>query len=233
MHSLAERAGNERLPRGFTAKAEEAVLCGRQHRMHAFAAGDSGTVAYSPFRIYLIRTSTMIARDNGRLEAGWKAVRGSVETRRVEESLAMFAEMAAPGCQFEGVWQERTEAERKKLFEAVNGHSRRILELHANYAAAMHLTKVTESVASLATKVTRSSESESSCVLPLGWGGGLLTKSAYPETGDESYRKLLRAATIYDRALKTGLPFPKTRRIVFEGDQPATLPGWVQLEIVQ
>jgi len=36
---------------------------------------------------------------------------------------------------------------------------------------------------------------------------------------------------LYSRALSTGLPFPKTRRIVFLENQPATLPGWVALEV--
>jgi hypothetical protein len=36
---------------------------------------------------------------------------------------------------------------------------------------------------------------------------------------------------MYQTAVKTGLPFPKTRRIVFEGGNPAYLPGWVLLEV--
>jgi hypothetical protein len=27
------------------------------------------------------------------------------------------------------------------------------------------------------------------------------------------------------------MPFPKTRRIVFEGGEPANLPGWALLEV--
>ena len=27
------------------------------------------------------------------------------------------------------------------------------------------------------------------------------------------------------------MPFPKTRRVVFQGNQPASLPGWVLLEV--
>jgi hypothetical protein len=33
----------------------------------------------------------------------------------------------------------------------------------------------------------------------------------------------------FSAAVKSGLPFPKTRQIVFLGDQPATLPGWAEL----
>jgi CRISPR-associated protein Csm5 len=58
-----------------------------------------------------------------------------------------------------------------------------------------------------------------------------LGKSSYLETQDESYRKILRQVPFYQRAIQTGLPFPKTRRVVFEGNQPATLPGYVLLEV--
>ena len=37
--------------------------------------------------------------------------------------------------------------------------------------------------------------------------------------------------SIYNRALSTNLPFPKTRRIVFLNNRPATLPGWAELAI--
>ena len=36
---------------------------------------------------------------------------------------------------------------------------------------------------------------------------------------------------IYNRALASNLPFPKTRRIVFLNNKPATLPGWAELAI--
>jgi CRISPR-associated protein Csm5 len=36
---------------------------------------------------------------------------------------------------------------------------------------------------------------------------------------------------LYSRALATGLPFAKTRRIVFLNNQPATLPGSAVLEV--
>jgi hypothetical protein len=35
----------------------------------------------------------------------------------------------------------------------------------------------------------------------------------------------------HQQAIQTGLPFPKTRRIAFEGGRPAFLPGWVLLEV--
>jgi hypothetical protein len=35
----------------------------------------------------------------------------------------------------------------------------------------------------------------------------------------------------YSRTISSGLPFPKTRRILFLNDQPDTLAGWVKVEI--
>jgi CRISPR-associated protein Csm5 len=70
-----------------------------------------------------------------------------------------------------------------------------------------------------------------SCLLPLGWGGGLCAKSAWLDTTNADYRQILEQFGFYNRALATNLPFPKTRRIVFLNNQPATLPGWVELSI--
>jgi hypothetical protein len=36
----------------------------------------------------------------------------------------------------------------------------------------------------------------------------------------------------YAKAIQSGLPFPKTRKIVFLGNQAATIAGFVHLEIV-
>ncbi len=51
------------------------------------------------------------------------------------------------------------------------------------------------------------------------------------DTTNQDYRGILEAFGFYNRALATNLPFPKTRRIVFLGNRPATLPGWVELTV--
>ena len=60
----------------------------------------------------------------------------------------------------------------------------------------------------------------------------MLSKISVGDTADPSYRSILRHVSLYQKAVQTGLPFPKTRRIVFEGGRPAYLPGWVLLEII-
>jgi len=68
------------------------------------------------------------------------------------------------------------------------------------------------------------------CLSALGWGGGFLSKAGFLDTGQEGYRKILRSVASFGRAVREGAPFPKTRRIVFSGGQPATIPGWVRFQ---
>jgi CRISPR-associated protein Csm5 len=65
----------------------------------------------------------------------------------------------------------------------------------------------------------------------MGWGGGLLGKSAWLDTSDPTYRQVLQQASLYGKALSSNLPFPKTRRIVFLNNKPAALPGWALLQV--
>jgi CRISPR-associated protein Csm5 len=64
----------------------------------------------------------------------------------------------------------------------------------------------------------------------MGAGGGFLSKSAFLDTGYETYRSVLRLLPAFGKALREGVPFPKTRRIVFVGGQPSTIPGWVRVQ---
>ena len=64
-----------------------------------------------------------------------------------------------------------------------------------------------------------------------GTGQRPACKTGWLETDNEAYRTATQQVPLYSRALSTGLPFPKTRRIVFLNNQPATLPGWAVLEV--
>ena len=57
------------------------------------------------------------------------------------------------------------------------------------------------------------------------------SKTAFLNTQDDAYRQILRQIPFYARAIQSNLPFPKTRRIVFLNNQPASLPGFVHLEL--
>lgn len=242
------RMHGERPPRRPAEQAEDATLGSSANvRTKAVAAGDSAPVAASVMRVYLLRVSTLESRGGGKYELGWKqAPRGSVAGSRVGEATPIFAEMAEPGTTFGGAWQERgffqdpeilramrwkEPVGRAQIFDAANRYAERLLSLHRQYAEWMGLAALQENLEQLERRLATVRAASNGCLLPLGWGGGLLDKSAYPDTQDEIYRALLRELPFYERAIRTGMPFPKTRRIVFLGNRPAALPGWVLLEV--
>ena len=164
---------------------------------------------------------------------------------RPDESTPSFAEMANPGTAFEGAWEEKSfllqpDARRSvrwpegfnraKVFEAVNVYAGGLIALQRQYASFAGMGLLDQNLAELEQKLAEARE-KGSCLVCLGWGGGLTTKSAWLDANNPDYREILRQYTIYNRALATNLPFPKTRRIVFLNNRPATLPGWAELTI--
>ncbi len=229
---VAERFAGDRLPRRPAEAVEDEVL-GRagNSRMRFVRAGDSAPVDASPVKVYLLRLATVTAARGDQWTLGWKqSPRGAVDSRRIEESTPWFAEMAVPGAAFQGAWQERSASARGKIFQAVNQYAAAVLRLHRQYAESTGLEPVRAAIAALEDRL-RNLDPEQACVLPLGWGGSLCGKTAWIEKDAGEYRALLGRLPFYSRAVASGLPFPKTRRIVFEGGQPSTLPGWVLLEV--
>jgi CRISPR-associated protein Csm5 len=195
----------------------------------------------------LLRVSTLIARGQARFELGWKqSPRGSVEWKRPEDSTPVFTEMAVPGTSFEGAWREnsffaqpevaraagwRHPMDRAQLFRAANQYAAKLLAIHKQYAQWTGLVLLGRAIEELEARLREVSENSSACLVSIGWGSGLLGKSSWLDTANEAYRQVVRQLPFYARAIQSGLPFPKTRRIVFVNNQPATLPGWALLEV--
>jgi CRISPR-associated protein Csm5 len=242
----AQTSGSDpRAIRRAWAAAEDAALGqGGANTMRLISASDSSPVPTTSFRIYLLRVATLVPRGQ-QFELGWKQEpRGA--SRRAEDGAPAFAEMADPGAVFEGAWQESEflasqeiaralkrskAASRKAIFDAVNGWAAQQLTLHSRYAEWAGLPRLAEYVAALSARLEEIRARDNTCLLCIGWGGGFLSKSGFLDTTDSSFRTILKQSGIYTRAIQSGLPFPKTRRIVFLKNEPATLPGWVSLEI--
>jgi CRISPR-associated protein Csm5 len=105
------------------------------------------------------------------------------------------------------------------------------LQIQKQYADWTGLPVLRATVEQLQTRLGEVREAGRGCVFPLGWGAGFLSKAAILDTQNETYRQVLRQVGFYARAIQSGLPFPKTRRIIFLENQPATLPGYVHFEI--
>ncbi|MEP7353092.1 MAG: RAMP superfamily CRISPR-associated protein [Acidobacteriota bacterium] len=235
LKELAEKSKESRLPRNSAVKAEEIVLgSGGRNLMRRVGAGDSHPTTYAGMKVYLLRTSTLIARGAGKYELGWKSARGTAEAKRIDDSTPVFAEMASPGVTFDGIWQEQSERDRERVFQASNKFAAMQLARHKEYAQWTGLAPLQATVEGLESKLN--ALGKGACLLSLGWGGGMLSKvSASLSSGDDAEansRTILKQAALYQKALATGLPFPKTRRIVFEGGKAAQIPGWVLLELV-
>jgi CRISPR-associated protein Csm5 len=247
LRDVAAKVQADRIPRRPADALEQAALgSSGQNRMRATAAADSDPIASATLKVYLLRVSTLVAR-GGKFELGWKtAPRGTVDGRRPDDSTPIFVEMASPGTAFEGDWEQRAffaqpdilralhwkdAPDFRRLCEAANGYAAQLLTLHRQYADAAGLTLLASAVESLQARLEQARTAGNAALVPLGWGTGLLGKSAVLDTKNEDYRKIMRQVPLYARAIESNMPFPKTRRVVFLGNQPATLPGWTLLEV--
>ncbi|HEX6896644.1 MAG TPA: type III-A CRISPR-associated RAMP protein Csm5 [Bryobacteraceae bacterium] len=244
---IAARTNSEgRLSRRPASSAEEAALgSSSADAMKLVAVADSQPVPQAAFKIYLLRVATLESRGGSRFELAWKqSPRGSV--RRAEDSTPAFAEMAVPGTVFEGEWREnaflsrpevakslrkRDRLEPAQMFDLANAYTEQLLQLQKQYAEWTGLGLLKATVEALETRLGEIRAAHYGCMLPLGWGAGFLSKAAFLDTKDDSYRAILSQVGFYARAIQSGLPFPKTRKIIFLANQPASLAGFVHLTV--
>jgi len=224
---------------------QSALGNGSTDAMKPLLASDSDPVPTDVFKIYLLRVSTLEQRQ-GRLELAWKtSPRGAV--KRAEDSTPIFAEMAAPGTVFTGDWQEkafykrpevaralrrRTILDTPALFTAINGYMEQLLSVQAKYAQSAGLPVLGSTIQALQERLAQIREASRGCLLPLGWGAGFFSKTVFPDTREDLHRDVLTQVSFFNQALRSGLPFPKTRKVLFLGNQPAALPGFVHLEVL-
>lgn len=231
----------------YAAQPQEALALGTrgEDKMRAVAAGDSKAVPVESFRVYLTRVSKLIAQGS-KFEVGWKAApRGSVDSKRIHESIPTFVEMATPGTVFEGAWQNQTFLARPEVLKALrwreaptettmsdaaNEWAADEIALQKRYAEASGLPVLRQILEELGKRHEAIRSAKRGCLLQIGWGGGFSTKAALGDVGTGEYREILKKMPFYAQALATGLPFPKTRQVVFHEATPAQLPGWIHVE---
>ncbi|MGE5488132.1 MAG: type III-A CRISPR-associated RAMP protein Csm5 [bacterium] len=234
----------ERLPRRPGEASEEQALgpAGTSY-MRALKIADSAPAPANAMRVYMLRTSTLVPRGQGRFDLGWKqAPRATVA--RADDATPTFAEMAAPGTVFEGTLQEnqylvqpeiarlmrwRGTVNAARVFDAANAYAEKLLAIQKQYAERAGLEAVLRSLEAVEARLAE--VRGNGAVLAIGWGSGFLSKTGWLDTDSDGFRNFLRQIPLYARAIESGLPFPKTRRIVFMNGEPAALPGWVTLEV--
>jgi len=242
----AVEALNSDSPRRAAGNLEIAVLGSPgTSRTRPVRISDSRAVSTAATKVYLLRTATLIDR-GGKLEAGWKGTRGSVPFNRAPDAAPYFAEMAVPGTVFEGDYRlpvifrqpEAIRALRWKapassadLVRAANRASTLLLNTHRKFAEAAGLAQIIALCDALLKRVAEA-EAAGRFLTCIGWGTGLLAKSVWTASAEQSIRDGLGRFPGYDRAIRTGFPFPKTRRLIIRNNRPVSMPGWVELELL-
>lgn len=243
MERVASSLEGDRVPRR-TAEAAESQAGASQTKI--ISAADSKPVAPSVFKIYLTRVASLDTRQPSKPQLVWKiAGRGSVPNQRLNDSTPVFTEMAIPGTGFEGDCKlerffENEEVSRalgwrsvptlQMLIDAANQYAAAQLQIHSRYAEMAGLTALQQTIQQLQQRLEEAKNASSTCLLCLGWGSGFISKTAFLDTGNDGYRKILRAVPSIAKSIREGVPFPKTRHVVFSGGQPAFLPGWAALQ---
>ena len=242
-----QRLAAEFSPRHPGEALEQAVMGGsHSSRMRSVAIADSKAAAPNSTRVYLVRVSTLTERGD-RVEGGWKtSPRGTVDLRRVDDSTPLFVEMATPGTAFEGNWLEparfaapemlralrwKEPLSAARVLESANRAAEKVLAQQKAHAQKVGLQRVTATVTQLEKRLAEIRPSGTSCLLCIGWGPGLLGKTGYVDPRAEAIRPVFRQLRAFEGELRTSLPVPKTRRIVFLKGLPTSLPGWVQFDI--
>jgi CRISPR-associated protein Csm5 len=249
LEKIAALFEGARPPRRPAEILEERALGGRESdRMRAVRASDSEPISHSCLKVFLLRVASLRSRGRGdKFELGWKqSPKGTADGARPSEGTPLFAEMAAPGTAFEGVWSEsefftqpdvlralnwRAPLTRDTLFEAANRYAAAQIESHQRYVESTSLPLVGQSLRALSDRLVEARGNGKACLLCVGWGGGVVGHVAWPNTDDPAYRAIIVKGMLF-RSVYPDFPFPKTRRIVFLEDRPATLPGWVLFEVV-
>ncbi len=244
IRDIANQMTGDRAPRHPAEQFEQQTVgSGGSDRMRAVSITDSANTSRDAFRVFMLRSSTLVAKGPDQYSLGWKQA-GRTSTR-TEDGTPTFAEMASPGVVFEGDWRENAflngEEVRKSLrwnrpvtaatlLDAANQYAAKQLEIHAKYAEWTGLETLRASVADLQKRL-EAARNNGSALLAIGWGAGFLSKSAAIGMDDAEHRKVLGMLPYFERAIRSGLPFPKTRRVVFLKNKPAALPGWVELTV--
>lgn len=241
---LTAALAGERLGRRASEQAEAGAGASQ---MRIVGAADSSPAPKSSFKVFLTRVANLDGRPGTAQQVTWKqAGRGNVPSARLVESTPTFVEMAVPGTSFSGEFFERKFLEDQQLSKALGWRSTPDLDMltkaanefaaaqieqHAIFAQTAALTRLQQSIVSLQEELQAVRATQNACLLCLGWGGGFLSKSSFSNTADPNFQTLLRSAPALGRAMKSDAPFPKTRRIIFSGGQPAQLAGWVRVEL--
>ncbi len=214
--------------------------------MRALSVAD---ISLSQENLELRRVHVLSLTSTNGTSYGWKNLRTGHKEKDFRRSTPIYAEMIKPGTEVYGALRldrfllEDQQAERVLGFKKygltrsqiatwANVYAKRRLERERDFLEKCddgQLFFVLEEHKKLLTEVEEASSNaeQSTFLLRLGWGSGWQSM-----TGDYLEGDILNQIRRIFGLGKRGFPiFPKTRKIVFDGDRPAFLSGWVKITL--
>ena len=178
---------------------------------------------------------------------GWRNIPRRQATNRIREATSVYAEMIKPGTRsslslrLDRFLLEDDRAERElhfrdkqlsleRLARWANRHARRLLEREQAFLEQCddgQLQRLLDNIGKLLDVIPeQDTDEEGQCfLLRLGWSSGWQAM-----TGGYLSGEALRRVRGRYRLGKPQFPiFPKTRKIVFDGEEPAWLAGWIKI----
>jgi hypothetical protein len=115
---------------------------------------------------------------------------------------------------------------------AANGLASALLAAQRSYAEICGMNHVLKSLDGLTQRLASAEQADGAFLINVGWAGGILSKAAPVLHQPDAYRQALRDHPAYSQAIRSGLPFPKTARLIMRQDTPAAIPGWALVELL-
>ncbi len=215
-----------------------------QNLMRALAPGDA---AAHEGMLTLRRVLILNLTDANGESAGWKNVPDRNTSSDPDKGTAIFAEMLGPGAvvpfslyRDDFVFSDRA----RELNLQTKRFSMEDLAVLANRCARKRLASefdfidriqnlkdvdnILDDIERLRNliPVEKSDQEKQVFMLRMGWGSGWRSM-----TGDYLTENQLSIIRNQNPLGKKGMPFPKTRKIVFDEDEPVYLPGWVLVRL--
>ena len=111
------------------------------------------------------------------------------------------------------------------MFELVNAYTGQLLQIQKQYAEWTALALLKSTVEQLEARLTAVREAKRGCILPLGWGAGFLSKIAFLDTQDETYRAFCGRWVFIRVPFNLGCRFRRRGGSCFSGISRRAFPG--------
>ena len=219
----------------FSLSSEESIL-GRPNNsiMRALQVSDSNFIPHSEIRIYLSRVMSCKEK-----EYRWKQLgRGGTNTSESRNATPIFFEALRPGAKLTGYLKLddfilKTETDSmlgirdmipiEQIVQTCNRFSQRHLEREEIFFQSVGFQDLQKEIKKIRTMKLDKNE----FLLHVGWGAGYESKAIGNFLDDELFSEIKKEW----RMGRKGMPFPKTRKIVFEDDNAKTETGWIKMNL--